>query len=151
MWARLCLQMKGSWRLAGPWRNTQIYHLNDWKLQPADYTQFDRLFQEMTHHPDPVVAAYGLAGRLSSSLRSASPASSEVDQQYRTAKDFIRTHIAVPGRGAARGYRELLYGAALDLIDLLPDPKTRQREYQELFDFMLDRKEIEYWVTRMAT
>jgi len=151
MLARLCLQIEGPWRLRGPWGNTEIHHLDDWKLQLADYAQFDELFQEMERHPDPVVTAYGLAGQLSSRLRDASsPASPEVDQQYRAAKDFIRTKIAAPGRGQAIRYQKLLYAAALDLIDLLPDTQTRQHEYQDLFEFMLSRKEIEYWVARMA-
>ncbi|MGO9610449.1 MAG: PQQ-binding-like beta-propeller repeat protein [Verrucomicrobiia bacterium] len=150
--ARLCVQANG---LKGLWAKMQKEpsgwgwppHINNWQLQSDDDARIDELFHEMEHHPDPVVAAYGLAGHLSSRLRDASSAD-EIDQEYRRAKDFIRTQIAAPRRGPAMQYRALLYNAALDLIDLLPDPETRQREYEDLFDFMLGRKEIEYWVTR---
>jgi hypothetical protein len=151
MLARLCEQAKGPWRYKGPWANTWIHHIGDWKLQPNDYARLDELFDQMKDHPDPVVHAYGLAGQLSATLREAMSISVETDRQYQTAKGFLRSQITMPGREPASVYRMLLYNAALDLIDLLPDPQTRQREYQELFEFMLERKEIEYWVTRMVT
>lgn len=126
--ARLCNQVKGLWLRRGPSQTKWLHHLDNWKLQPDDYAQIDHLFREMEGNPDPVVAAYGLAGQLSSQLRDASSVSPEVDRQYRVAKDFIRTQIAAPSRGPAMAYRELLYNAALDLINLLrlrkPDNKS---------------------------
>ena len=155
--ARLCYQAKGPWGWAlkppgadagglGIWTP----HINYWKLQPEDYARFDELFREMEHHPDSVVAAYGLAGELSSKLRDASSTSTEVEQQYQRAKEFIRQQISAPRRGPKAQCQLLLYNAAIDLIDLLPDPQTRHQEFQELFEFMLGRKEIEYLVTRKA-
>jgi hypothetical protein len=157
MLLRLCYQAKAPWgwellKTSGAKESGHLPltpHINNWKLQTEDYARFDELFHEMEHHPDPVVAAYGLVGELSSKVRDASTAD-DIDQGYRRAKDFIRQQISEPRRGPATQYRGLLYNAAIDLIDLLPDPQTRHREQQELFEFMLERKEIEYWVTRKA-
>jgi hypothetical protein len=157
MLVRLCYQVKGPWGWAvkppGESAESNLKwtpHINYWKLQTEDYARFDELFREMERHPDPVVAAYGLAGQLSSKVRDASSTPTEVEQQYQRAKKFFREQISASRRGPATQYRGLLYNAAVDLIDQLPDPQTRRREYQSLFEFMLDRKEIEYWVTRKA-
>ena len=153
--ARLCNQVKGSQKRAKSstetWTQSKTMpHISHWELQPEDVSQFDKLFHEMERHPDPVISAYGLAGQLSVILRDTAPDLAEVDRQYHRAKEFLRNQTATPRRGLAIRHRELLYNAALDLIDLLPDPKTRQQEHQELFEFMLGRKEIEYWVTLMV-
>ena len=152
MLARLCNQVKGTWLHGGPYQEKWLHHLGSWELQADDYARFDQLFREMAGHPNPLVAGYGQAGQLALNVRTASSSSAEVDQEYRAARDFILGQIGVPSpsRAPVPADPASLYNAALDLIDLLPDATDRQREYQNLFAFMLERKELEYWVVRMV-
>ena len=141
---RLCYQVRGPATLHHP-------HLTGWKLQPEHYRQFDAVFQQMQQHPDPVVQCYGVIGQLCVKLREQPYPASESLHQYDVAKALIRDKIATVKREPLLHYRSLLYGAMLDLIDTLSDHELRKREYTELFEFMLQRKEVEYWATRMVT
>jgi hypothetical protein len=65
-------------------------------------------------------------------------------------KDLGKGIISNPPCEKTDDYRVAVYQALLDMIDLLPDPAMRREEYQELFDFMLERREYVHWVA-MAT
>ena len=65
-------------------------------------------------------------------------------------KDLAKETISNPPCKKTDDYRVAVYQALLDTIDLLPDPAMRREEYQELLDFMLERREYIHWVAMAA-
>ena len=43
----------------------------------------------------------------------------------------------------------LAYAAARDLIDITPDPNFRRQEHRELFEFMMQRRDVSFWTASM--
>jgi len=102
----------------------------------------------MEEHICPLHQMYGRMGRLliERGLKGYSPR--EVEARYEVIQSFIREQIAHPVREDKNLHRLLAYLAAGDAIDLFLAPPERQQAYQDLFEFMLSRNEIEMMTAR---
>lgn len=110
---------------------------------PAEQEQFLALLERMKRHPDQLVQIYGRIGRLHLEQQMKGLSSEQIRPRYVEIKKFIRDKITQPDREPQRVYRLLSYLAALDAIDLFVERADRQLEYQDLFEFMVARAEVE--------
>jgi len=97
----------------------------------------------MEEHICPLHQMYGRMGRLLIERGLKGYSQREVDARYEVIQSFIREQIVHPAREDKNLHRLLAYLAAGDAIDLFLAPPKRQQAYQDLFDFMLSRNEIE--------
>lgn len=125
--------------------------IKQWSLTESDLARLNQLFQKQEKHPCPLIQCYGAIGQFATELRGVDRMTPSLQTRYRQAMDFIRAKLGAPRIDKFDTNRCHEYDAALDLIDLLPEAEMRKREYADLFQFMLDRKEIAYWVVRMVT
>lgn len=119
----------------------------DWHLAAPERAILRTLYQEMADHVDPVAATYGRIGlQVLATAEQALPTDAAL-RGYESVKAFARAKIEKPARPGTKGCRPIyLYAAARDAIDfLIADPHTRRSEHHDLFEFMLARKDMDYW------
>jgi len=127
-----------------------IDHLGRWQLQPPDLGKLRELFEEMTHNADPVAQCYGRIGLFGLTLRGQTgPLDGAGQRRYEELREFIRQTIANPYRpdfpdkhSKDMAVRNAYY-AARDAIDLVPDMEFQKREHLALFDWMLQRNDVD--------
>jgi hypothetical protein len=122
----------------------------DWELQPRDVERFGELFQRMETHKDPIIQCYGRIGKVGLAWRGQTNLNHASLPEYQAAKEFIREKLDYLRHGAANDYHMLAYTAARDLIDIVPDAKFRRQEHRELFEFMMERRDVSYWTASMV-
>ena len=133
---RTCYQMQGQARWGVP-------HIGSWKLEPADLEGLRPVFEQMAGHTNRVIQIYGMAGQLAVDLRQRSLPADVVRCRFEAIRDFNRAACTnQPGKDL-----RYLYFTALNVIDLAcPDAQERDREYQDLFEFMLKQRHLSIWV-----
>jgi hypothetical protein len=152
--ARLCVQANGCDEQGFNRKNLPLIgdvpRVNNWQLQPPDLVRLGDLFGRMARHPDLVVQCYGRIGQLALTLREERNLTPAVLDQYAETREFIRSKLSSPGRKPQNLYRRLVWAAARDLVDLMPDAAFRRREHLELFELSLARRQVVFWTAWMA-
>jgi hypothetical protein len=121
-----------------------------WSLDEADMAQLQVFFDALGRSQEPLFQLYTMMSELAAVVRKEHGEGEEVDNQFAQIKNLGKQIISNPPCEKSDSYRVAVYQALLDTIDLLPDPVMRRKEYQELFEFMLERREYVHWVA-MAT
>ena len=120
-----------------------------WVLTDSDLARLAAFFIRLKQHPDPLLQLYGQAGDLATMLRREPESSATVRAQLDQVLRLGMAGISAPSCSQTE-YREGMYQALLDVIDLVNDPELRQAKLTELFNFMLQRREFDYWVAMAA-
>lgn len=143
--ARLCCYARGVARWTIP-------HLDGWRWPDQEYEGLRPLFAAMQKHMDPGVRAYGLIGELALDERFGRASADERERRFGEIQQFLRKEMIKPSREKESRYRNIAYGAELDLIDLIcTDAEARRKKYGELFDFMIAQRHMAYFPIRVAT
>ena len=140
--ARLCCQANGCAQ--------QGRRVGEWELNPNDLGRLGKLFEKMEKHSDPVIQSYGRIGQFALGLRGQKQLTENTRGQFQKIKEFVLEKIATPGKEPEANYRRLLYDAARDLIDIVPDASFRRQEHLALFEFMMQRRELAFWTAYMV-
>ena len=128
----------------------KIQRVPDWQLEPNDLQRFAHLFETMKAHSDPIIQSYGRIGALALALRGRTGLDPATSKEYESAKTFIREMIDALRFDGPKNYNLLAYAAARDLVDIVPDPEFRRREHLDLFEFMMERRDVSYWTVYMV-
>ncbi len=104
------------------------------------------LFEKMIQHPDPIVNAYGHIGMLALDRHLNGLSETELVDRVQQLQENFRQEILAPRRTPTQRYRNAIYGAKRDLIDLfIDDPEERAQWHEEMFAFMLENRHIDFW------
>ena len=126
------------------------FHARCWSFDEADYGRLRTVFDALKRHHNPLLRLYGLASELAATDRKEPVGREPVVAGLEEFKLLARDTIANPPCQDADDYRLAVYQAWLDTIDTLADPAVRRREYQDLFDFMMERREYVHGVAMAA-
>jgi len=138
------------YRIKEPSRMYEGCHGQCWSLGEPDLARFQVFFDALRRRQEPLFQLYAMMSEFAAVVRKEHGEGEAVDRQLAQIKDLGKGIISNPPCEKSDDYRVAVYQALLDTIDLLPDPAMRREEYQELFDFMLERREYVHWVA-MAT
>lgn len=123
-----------------------------WAMTSEEYRRLDDLFAQMRDHPHPLISLYGRRGLFRSALREGHLAGEEIAESFAAIRQFYMEALDAARRENRKAaLRAMLYQAALDAIDALPDPAMRRVEQQALFDSMLERREMFFHVEQTVT
>jgi len=125
-------------------------HGQCWSLTEADLAQLQVFFDSLRHRQEPLFQLYAMVSEFAAVVRKEQGQGEAVNSQLAQIKNLGKRIISNPPCEKSDGYRVAVYQALLDTIDLLPDPAMRRGEYQELFDFMVERREYVHWVAMAA-
>jgi hypothetical protein len=120
-------------------------------LDRHDLDRFKVMFASWEHHTNEFIQIYGIAGQLAIDARVGGWGSLDVQNRYEAIKGLTRRALATSPCARADDFQVSVYQAALDAIGLLPDAAMKGREYQELFDLMIGRREFAYRLAIVAS
>ena len=138
------------YRIKEPSRMYEGCYGQCWSLDEADLARLQVFFDALGRRQEPLFQLYAMVSKFAAVVRKEHGKGEEVDSQLAQIKNLGKKIISNPPCEKSNGYRVAVYQTLLDTIDLLPDPARRREKYQELFDFMLERREYVHWVA-MAT
>lgn len=126
-----------------------VYHLRS--SDASTVAQFGPVFEALKHDEKPLLQLCGIASQIGLAGAKGGPPTEETAANRENFVRLAKDTIASPPCEKPNDYRVAVYQTWLDMIDTLSDPGMRRREYQELFEFMLGRREVMPWVALAAT
>ncbi|MDH3582936.1 MAG: CsgG/HfaB family protein [Phycisphaerae bacterium] len=120
-----------------------------WRMDPASYRGLRSIFDRIAATPVPLVRLYAQAGQLICDIKAGDAVGRDLDSRFLVFRKAVHSAITAGGR-QKNALQNPQYQCLLDVISALPDLAAMRRERQALFDFMLNRQELSFEVSRCA-